>query len=61
MGALDTKQWGVVSTDGSEGDKGEALQKSRKFTGDPEQDMKFEGEHPNSNVSAAQMNNSGRE
>jgi hypothetical protein len=61
MGAEDDKQFGVTTADGSEGDKGEAIKKDPRFLGDSEQDMKFEGERVGASVSAAQMNNSGRE
>lgn len=61
MGDYDDKQFGVNSADGAEGDKGEAMKRTVRMDGAPEQDMEFEGEHPNGNVSARQMNNSGRE
>lgn len=61
MGALDNQPFGVNSADGAEGDKNEAIKRDTKFTGDPETDMKFEGQKANGNSSAAQMNYTGRE
>lgn len=60
MSALDDKQYGVTVTDGSMGYKGEAMALDKKFTGSTDQDKEFEGENANANVSAAQMNYSGR-
>jgi hypothetical protein len=60
MSALDDKQYGVTVTDGSMGFEGEAMALDRKFTGPAEQDKEFEGERANNNVSASQMNYSGR-
>lgn len=61
MGALDDKPFGIVTTDDSRGDKGEAIKRSKRWLGDPATDMKYEGEPAHEVVSAAQMNNVGRE
>lgn len=60
MGALDDKPF-TENEDTADGDKGEAIKRSLKFTGDPAEDEKFEGERAHEAVSAAQMNNVGRE
>jgi hypothetical protein len=61
MGALDDKQFGVTTADGSQGDKGEAIKTNPKFDGDSRQNIKFEGEKAGPSVSAIQMENVGRE
>lgn len=61
MGAFDASQFGVTPTDGSEGDKDEAMKRSVRYDGDPASDMKYEGVQAHECVSAAQMNNVGRE
>lgn len=61
MGAFDANPFGVNSDDGSEGDKDEAIKRNPRYDGPPGMDTKFEGEKANENVSAAQMNNTGRE
>jgi len=61
MGALDDKPSGVVSTDTSMQDEGEAMRRDPRFLGDPSQSMRFEGKRPDRNVSARQMNMSGHD
>ena len=61
MGSLDDKPFGVVPTDGSQGDKGEAIKKNVKFLGLPSESVKFEGEPAHDAISASIMNSIGRE
>ena len=61
MGALDDKQFGVNSADGSMGDEGIAMKNDPRYTGTGDQSKKFEGESPQRSSSASQVQFSGRQ
>lgn len=61
MGALDDKQYGVTTSDGSMGDEGIAMKNSTRDDGDGGQSKKFEGVAPQRSSSASQVQFSGRQ
>lgn len=61
MGALDDKQFGVNSADGSMGDKDLAMKNTFQMDGDGGQSKKFEGLAPQKSSSASQVQFSGRQ
>jgi hypothetical protein len=61
MGALDDKQYGVNTADGSMGDENIAMKNNPKYDGDGGQSQKFEGMAPQRSSSASQVQFSGRQ
>ena len=61
MSALDDKPFGLVYSDGSMADEGEAMGRDPKFLGASSETKKFEGKTATSNCSSRQMSNSGRD
>lgn len=61
MGALDDRQFGVSTADGSMGDGGVAMKSNPRYDGDSGQTKKFEGKAPQRSSSASQAQFSGRQ
>jgi hypothetical protein len=50
-----------AAQESSMGDKGIAIKQTHKFEGDPDQDIFFEGKHPNKTADASTAENTGHQ